>query len=82
MKDIFMLAVAACSLIFDIFDIPASSKDEDDSYMENIEKNASFYPEEYKNLLKSNPIHYEKYKGKKKGGVKTPPLSLTFFFYI
>lgn len=30
--------------------------------MENIEKNASFYPKEHVNLLKSNPIHYEKYK--------------------
>lgn len=62
MKDIFMLAVAACSLIFDIFDIPSSSKYEEDSYMENIEKNASFYPKEYVDLLKSNPKHYEKYK--------------------
>lgn len=62
MKDIFMLAVAACSLIFDIFDIPSSSEYEEDSYMENIEKNASYYPREYVYLLKSNPIHYEKYK--------------------
>ena len=62
MKDIFMLAVAACSLIFDIFDIPSSSEYEEDSYMENIEKYASFYAEEHVNLLKSNPIHYEKYK--------------------
>lgn len=62
MKDIFMLAVAACSLIFDIFDIPSSSEYEEDSHMENIEKNASFYPREYVYLLKSNPIHYEKYK--------------------
>ena len=62
MKDIFMLAVAACSLIFDVLDIPSSSEYEEDSYMENIEKNASFYPEEYENLLKSNPKHYEKYK--------------------
>lgn len=30
--------------------------------MENIEKNAFFYPKEHVNLLKSNPIHYEKYK--------------------
>lgn len=62
MKDIFMLAVAACSLIFDIFDIPSSSEYKEDSYMENIEKNASYYPREYVYLLKSNPIHYEKYK--------------------
>lgn len=62
MKDIFMLAVAACSLIFDIFDIPSSSEYEEDSYMENMEKNSSFYPKEHVNLLKSNPIHYEKYK--------------------
>ena len=62
MKDIFMLAVVACSLIFDIFDIPSSSEYEEDSYMENIEKNASFYPKEYLHLLKSNPMHYEKYK--------------------
>lgn len=62
MKDIFMLAVAACSLIFDILDIPSSSEYEADSYMGNIEKNASFYPKEHVNLLKSNPIHYEKYK--------------------
>ncbi len=57
-----MLAVAACSLIFDILDIPSSSEYEEDSHMENIEKNASFYPREYVYLLKSNPIHYEKYK--------------------
>ena len=57
-----MLAVAACSLIFDIFDIPSSSEYEADSYMGNIEENASFYPKEYVYLLKSNPIHYEKYK--------------------
>ncbi len=62
MKDIFTLAVAACSLIFDIFDIPSSSEDRDGAYIENMEKNSSFYPEEYVNLLKSNPIHYEKYK--------------------
>ena len=62
MKDIFMWAVAACSLIFDIFDIPSSSEYEEDSHMENIEKNASFYPKEYVDLLKSNPMHYEKYK--------------------
>ena len=62
MKDIFMLAVAACSLIFDILDIPSSSEYEEDSHMENIEKNASFYPKEYVDLLKSNPMHYEKYK--------------------
>ena len=62
MKDIFTLAVAACSLIFDIFDIPSSSEYEEDSYMEIIEKNASFYPKEYVDLLKANPKHYEKYK--------------------
>ena len=62
MKDIFMLAVAACSLIFDILDIPSSSEYEEDSYMGNIEENASFYPKEYVYLLKSNPMHYEKYK--------------------
>lgn len=57
-----MLAVAACSLIFDILDIPSSSEYEEDSHMENIGKNASYYPREYVYLLKSNPIHYEKYK--------------------
>ena len=62
MKDIFMLAVAACSLIFDIFDIPSPSEDGNAAYMENIEKNAYFYPEEYMDLLRSNPIHCEKYK--------------------
>ena len=62
MKDIFTLAVAACSLIFDVFNIPSSSEYEADLHMENIEKNASFYPREYVYLLKSNPIHYEKYK--------------------
>ena len=62
MKDIFTLAVAACSLIFDIFDIPSSSEYEEDSYMENLDKNASFYPKEYVDLLKAYPKHYEKYK--------------------
>lgn len=42
MKDIFMLAVAACSLIFDILDIPSSSEYEADSYMGNIEKTPLF----------------------------------------
>lgn len=42
MKDIFMLAVAACSLIFDIFDIPSSLEYEEDSYMENIKKTPLF----------------------------------------
>ena len=71
MKDVFMLAVAACSLIFDIFDIPSSSEYDENSYMENIEKNASFYPKEYVDLLKSNPINYEKYKSElEEGGRK------------
>ena len=78
MKDIFMLAVAACSLIFDIFDIPSSSEYEEDSYMENIEKNASFYPKDTLRKIQRRT----RGKRKKKGGVKTPPLSLTFFFYI
>ena len=57
--------------------------------MENIEKNASFYPKEHVDLLKANPKHYEKYKDeleeeeRKKAEWKLRLCHiLTFFSYV